>query len=106
MPREDFDQLGRSPPGGGGGIQIFSYIRWLGSFLGVPNFEFQYFWGFSEKLIFWGMNILWLFFGGSSQNWTIFRGHFIAFCGLLVRSRYIIGDIFGLLKFQIFLGAA
>ena len=28
--------------------------------------------------IFWGMKILWIFFG-SSQHWTIFRGHFYAF---------------------------
>ena len=35
--------------GGGGGILIFSYIRRLGSFLEVQSFEFQYFWGFSEK---------------------------------------------------------
>ena len=30
----------------------------------------------------------------SSQNWTIFRGHFYAFKGLFLRSRYRIGDIF------------
>ena len=35
--------------GGGGDNLIFSYIRWLGSFFGVKNFEFQYFFGFSEK---------------------------------------------------------
>ena len=31
---------------------------------------------------------------GSSQNWTIFRGHFYAFQGLFLRSRYRMGDIF------------
>ena len=35
--------------GGGGDTLIFSYIRRLGPFLGVQNFEFQYFWGVSEK---------------------------------------------------------
>ena len=35
--------------GGGGGTLIFSYIRRLGLFFGVQNFEFQYFWGFSEN---------------------------------------------------------
>ena len=35
--------------GGGGGSLIFSYKRRLGSFFGVQNFEFQYFWGVSEK---------------------------------------------------------
>ena len=41
-----------SPMGGGGGgagTLIFSYIRRLGPFLGGQIFEFQYFWGFSEK---------------------------------------------------------
>ena len=36
--------------GGGGGTLILSYIRRLGSFLGVQNFEFQYFLSFSEKI--------------------------------------------------------
>ena len=31
------------------GTLIFSYIRRLGQFLGVQNFEFQYFWGFQKK---------------------------------------------------------
>ena len=53
-------------------------------------------------------------FLGSSQNWTIFRGHFYAFYGLFLRSSYRIGDIFwvakisniclGCLKFLIFFG--
>ena len=38
--------------GGGGGTLIFSHIRRPGSFFLVLNFEFQYFFGFSEKLIF------------------------------------------------------
>ena len=41
--------------GGGGGTLIFSYLRRLGPFFGVKNFEFQYFWGFSEKIIFFGV---------------------------------------------------
>ena len=52
-----------SPGGGGGGeggTLIFLYIHRLGSFFLVQNFEFQYFWGFSErKKIFGG-----IFFGG------------------------------------------
>ena len=43
---------------------IFSHIRRLGPFFGVQNSEFQYFLGFSEKLIFFGgMKILWIFWG-------------------------------------------
>ena len=34
-------QGGINPVGGGGVILIFSYIRRLGSFFGVQNFEFQ-----------------------------------------------------------------
>ena len=41
-----FDNTG--PQGGGGGTLIFSYIG-SGHFFGVQNFEFQYFFGFSEK---------------------------------------------------------
>ena len=52
-------------PGGGGGTGIFSHIRRLGPFFWVQNSEFQYFFGFSEKLIFFGgMKILWIFCWG------------------------------------------
>ena len=48
-----------------GGTLIFSHIRRLGPFFWVQNSEFQFFGGFSEKLIFfWGMKILWIFFWG------------------------------------------
>ena len=40
------------PRGGVGGTLIFSYIRRLGHFFLVQNFEFQYVFGFSEKMIF------------------------------------------------------
>ena len=46
------------------GTLIFLCKRRLGSFFGVQNFKFQYFWGFQKKNIFWGMKILWIFFGG------------------------------------------
>ena len=41
--------------GGGGGAEIFIYIRRLGPFLGVQNLEFQYFWGVSEISLFLGV---------------------------------------------------
>ena len=55
--------------GGGGRTPIFSYIRRLGSFFGVQNIEFQYFWVFfSEFFFFFGgggcMKILLIFFVG------------------------------------------
>ena len=37
-----------------------------------------------------GMNILWIFLGGH-KKWTKFRGHFYAFNGLFLRSRYRMG---------------
>ena len=59
-----------SPPGSlcvcvcvGGGTLIFSCIRRLELFLGVQNFELQYFWGFQKTEYFWGyedfVHILW-----------------------------------------------
>ena len=52
--------LGSSP----GGTLIFSYIRRLGSFFWVQNFEFHYFFVFQKNEYFLGMNILWIFLGG------------------------------------------
>ena len=44
---------------------MFSYIYRLGPFLGVQNFKFIIIWGFQKKCIyFWGMTILWIFWGG------------------------------------------
>ena len=46
------------------GTLIFSYIRRLGPFFWVQNFEFQYFWGFSEKMnTFGGMMKMRIFLG-------------------------------------------
>ena len=51
-----------------GGTLKFLYIRRLGLFFGVQNFEFQYFWGVFKKInIFWGMKILWMFFWGTTK---------------------------------------
>ena len=49
---------------------------------GVQNFEFQIFGGFQKNEYFLGYEDFVNIFGGgggSSQNWTIFRGHFYAF---------------------------
>ena len=63
----------------GGGTLIFSYIRRLGSFLGVQNLEIQYFWGFQKNEYYLGYEDFIDILLGSSQNWTIFRGYFYAF---------------------------
>ena len=82
-------------------------MRRLGSFFGgFKILNFNIFSGFQKNKHFGGMKILWIFFGGSSQNWTVFRGYFYAFEGLFLRSLYRMGIFLGLLKFQIFvLGA-
>ena len=52
--------------GGGGGTLIFSYLHRLGSIFGVQKFDSHYFLflGFFRNMnIFWGMKILWIFFG-------------------------------------------
>ena len=59
--------------------------------------NFNIFFGFQKNKYFLGyedfVDIL-----GSSQNWTIFRGHFYALLGLFLRSRYRIGNIFWVAK--------
>ena len=45
--------------------------------------------------------MLWIFGGrGSSQNWTIYGGHFYAFKDLLLTSRYRMGIFLGVVKFK------
>ena len=82
--------------GGGGGTLIFSYIRRLEPFIlgGVQNLEFQYLWGGGVN----GYEDFVDTFGGSSQNWTGFRGHFLAFLGLFLRSIYRMGIFMGFAK--------
>ena len=88
---------GHRPRGGGGGTLIFSYICRLGSFFLVFGFEilnFNIFGGFQKNKYFFGYEYFVDIFLGSSQNWTIFRGHFYAFKGIFLRSRYRMWDIF------------
>ena len=40
-----------------------------------------------------GMKILWIFYGGYHKI-GLYRGHFYAFLGLFLRTRYRIGDMF------------
>ena len=78
--QESVTQTRRQPGGGGGGgTLIFSYIRRLGSFFGVQNFECQYFLGVSKNKYFFRYEDFVDIFWGSSQNWTIFRVYFYAF---------------------------
>ena len=81
---------------------IFSCIRRLGLFLGVQNFEFQYFGGVFRKLnIFKVMKILWTFFG------VITKLDYTMHCRVFSEGQGTKWRIyFGLLKFQIFIKGA
>ena len=85
-----------------GGTLIFSRrLRPFGG--GVKTLNFNIFGGFQKKMnIFAGMKILWIFLGVITNS-TIFRGHFYAFKGLSLRSRYRMG-VFIWAAFQIVLG--
>ena len=88
-----------------GGTLVFSYIRRLGTFSWVQNFEFKYFLGFQKFFYFFGCEDFVDIFLGSSQNWTIFRGHLYAFYGLFLSSSYRMGIFFWVSKTSnIFLG--
>ena len=64
-----------------GGILIFSYIHRLGSFFWVQNFEFQHFWGFSEKYLFGYIDFVDIFWGDHKigLNLGIISMHFRVF---------------------------
>ena len=53
--------------------------RRLGSFLVLKILNFNIFFGFQINKYFWGYKDFVDIFWGSSQNWTILRGHFYVF---------------------------
>ena len=73
LPKVAISMYGPSWEGGGA-----TYVG-LGIFWGVKILNFIIFGGFQENEDFWGYEDFVDIFGGSSQNWTIFRGHFYAF---------------------------
>ena len=88
--------LTRTPKGlcvCGGGPLVFSYIRRVGSFMGVQNFKFQYFWGFQQNNYFLGMKILWIFFGVITKLDYI-KGLFLCILWSFLRVIVENGDIF------------
>ena len=76
----------------------------MGHFWG-QNFEFQYFFGVFRKInIFWGMKILWIFFGVITKLDSILASFLCilgSFLKVIVQNG---GYFFGLLRFQIFFG--
>ena len=88
-----------------GGTLILSLILRLGLFFGVLNFNI--FGVFRKMNIFLDiMKILWIFFGGSSQNWASFRVISMHFRVFFKVKGTELGYFFGLLKFQIFFWGA
>ena len=100
---------GKHPDAGAdqGFQEIFSYIRRLGSFFWVQNFEFHYFWGFQKNEyfvgyedfvdIFWGHHEIGLYLGVISM-------HFRFFFSYGQGTEW--GILFWLVKFQIFFWGA
>ena len=66
-------------PGGGGVTLIFHAYVGSGHFLGFKILNFNFLGGFQKNKYFLGYENFVDIFLGSSQNWTIFRGHFYAF---------------------------
>ena len=64
----------------GGGV-LWYFHTYVGSFhfFGFEILNFIIFWGFQKKEYVMGYEDFMDIFWGSSQNWTIFRGHFNAF---------------------------
>ena len=62
-----------------GVLLIFHTYVGSGHFLGFKILNFNIFWSFQKYDYFWGYEDFVDIFLGSSQNWTIFRGHFYAF---------------------------
>ena len=83
-----------------GGTRIFIYTLARVNFFRFKILNFNIFFYFFYFFLGGGvrkMNIfgVWRFYGyfwGSSQNWTIFRGHFNVFKSLFLRSRYRMRD--------------
>ena len=90
--------------GTSGGTLIFRTYVGSVRFLGVQNFEFQYFWGVQKNEYFLGMTILWIFIWGHHKIGLylgVISMHFRGFLKIKVQN----GDYFwGSVKYQIFLG--
>ena len=89
---------------GGYSWYFHTYISRLGQFLGSTFWISVYFGIFRKMNIFWGMKILWIFFGGRHKIGLylgVISMHFRVFSSGQVTEWRI---FLGLLKFQIFFG--
>ena len=102
------------------GTLTFSYIRRLGSFFGVRNFEFHYFCVFRKMNVFWVRRyfrfflFIYFFFifffflggGGGHHKIELYKRSFLCILGQFLRSRDRMGIFIWVLKTSnIFLGA-
>ena len=86
--------------GGGGGTEIFIYIRRLGPLWGFKILNFNIFGGVQKYHYFGGYED---FVDISLQNWTGFRGSFLYISGFFLKVNVQDGDIiWGSPKLQIF----
>ena len=70
----------------GGDTLIFPYVRRPGYFFGFKILNFNIFWGFQKTEYFWGYEDFVDIFCRSSQNWTLYRGHFYSFkCQIFIQ---------------------
>ena len=76
----DVDILLEISPGGGGLLWYFHTYVGSGQFFGFKILNFNILGGVFRRVnIFWGIRTFCGYFLGSSQIWTILRGHFYAF---------------------------
>ena len=76
------------------GFKILNFNIYIYIYIYIYIFFFFFFWGGGgcSKNDFWGGYEDFLdIFGGSSQNWTGFMGHFCVFNGLFLRLMYRTG---------------
>ena len=79
-------------------------LAWV-IFLGFKNLNFNIFGGFQKNKYFFGMKILWIFFWGHHKI-GLYLGLFLCILGSSFNVIVQNGDIFGLLKFQMFFWGA
>ena len=74
--------------GGGGGLILIYFNTYvgLGIFFWFKILNFNIFWGFQKTEYFWGYEDFVDIFCRSSQNWTLYRGHFYSFkCQIFIQ---------------------
>ena len=87
----------------GGCTLIFSHMRRLNwAIFWFKILNFNNYWVFRKMNIFLAMKILWIFFGGSSQNWASLRVVSMHFRVFFKVKGTELGYFLGLLRFQIF----